>query len=238
MSSRTPPIRAVVLLSGGLDSTTVLALATAAGRQVHALSFRYGQRHALELACAARQAARMEVRAHEVVDVGHVGRLVASATSLVQGSPLDVPKDATPGAGAIPSTYVPARNTLFLAYALAWAEALDAREIWLGINALDYSGYPDCRPEFVAAFQKLADLATRTGVEGRPIRLETPLLHMSKADIVRAGHRLDVDYADTLSCYDPQVHGADAHACGRCDSCQLRREGFAQAALPDPTRYA
>jgi len=236
--SGTQPVRAVVLLSGGLDSTTVLALAAAAGRQTHALSFRYGQRHALELACAARQAARMGVRAHEVVDLGHVGRLVATATSLVEGSPLAVPKDATPGAGAIPSTYVPARNTLFLSYALAWAEALDAREIWLGINALDYSGYPDCRPEFVAAFQKLADLATRTAVEGRPISLETPLLHMSKADIVVAGHRLDVDYADTLSCYDPQVRGEHALACGHCDSCQLRRDGFNKANLPDPTRYA
>ena len=231
-------VRAVVLLSGGLDSTTVLALAAAAGREPHALSFRYGQRHAHELVYAARQAARMAARAHEVVDLGHVGRLVASATSLIADSPLDVPKGAVPGAGAIPSTYVPARNTLFLAYALAWAEALDAREIWLGINALDYSGYPDCRPEFVAAFQKLADLATRTGVEGRPIVLETPLLHMSKAQIVQAGHRLDVDYADTLSCYDPRLQGDHALACGRCDSCQLRRDGFTQAGLPDPTRYA
>lgn len=228
------PRRAVVLLSGGLDSCTVLALAAAAGRETYALSFRYGQRHAVELECAGRHAARRGARAHEVVDLAHVGRLVASATSLVQGSPLAVPRDAVPGAGEIPSTYVPARNTLFLAYALGWAEALGAAEIWLGVNALDYSGYPDCRPEFVAAFQRLADLATRAGVEGRPITLETPLLHMRKAQIVEAGAALDVDYADTISCYDP----LGALACGRCDSCQLRREGFMQAGLVDPTRYA
>ena len=226
--------RAVVLLSGGLDSTTVLALAAAEGRETYALSFGYGQRHAVELECARRQAARLGARAHEVVDLAHVGRLVAAATSLVKASPLAVPKDSQPDHATIPSTYVPARNTLFLAYALGWAEALEAREIWLGVNALDYSGYPDCRPEFVAAFQQLADLATRTGVEGRPISLRTPLLHLSKAQIVRAGHDLQVDYADTISCYDPQ----DTRACGHCDSCSLRRQGFAQAELPDPTRYA
>lgn len=226
--------RAVVLLSGGLDSTTVLALAAAEHRETYALSFGYGQRHAVELECARRQAARLGARAHEVVDLAHVGRLVASATSLVSASALAVPKDAEPGVGAIPSTYVPARNTLFLAYALGWAEALGAREIWLGVNALDYSGYPDCRPEFVAAFQKLADLATRTGVEGNPITLRTPLLHLTKSQIVRAGHGLQVDYADTISCYDPQ----GTLACGHCDSCTLRRQGFSQAQLPDPTRYA
>jgi 7-cyano-7-deazaguanine synthase len=226
--------RAVVLLSGGLDSTTVLALAAAEHRETYALSFGYGQRHAVELECARRQAARLGARAHEVVDLAHVGRLVASATSLVSASALAVPKDAEPGVGAIPSTYVPARNTLFLAYALGWAEALGAREIWLGVNALDYSGYPDCRPEFVAAFQKLADLATRTGVEGNPITLRTPLLHLTKSQIVRAGHDLQVDYADTISCYDPR----GTLACGHCDSCTLRRQGFSQAQLPDPTRYA
>ncbi len=226
--------RAVVLLSGGLDSTTVLALAAAEHRETYALSFGYGQRHAVELECARRQAARLGARAHEVVDLAHVGRLVASATSLVTASALAVPKDAEPGVGAIPSTYVPARNTLFLAYALGWAEALGAREIWLGVNALDYSGYPDCRPEFVAAFQKLADLATRTGVEGNPITLRTPLLHLTKSQIVRAGHDLQVDYADTISCYDPR----GTLACGHCDSCTLRRQGFSQAQLPDPTRYA
>lgn len=224
--------RAVVLLSGGLDSTTVLALARAAGREVYALSFRYGQRHAAELDCARRQAARFGVQAHEVVDLAHVGALVASATSLVAASPLAVPKDSS--ATGIPSTYVPARNTLFLAYALAWAEALAAREIWLGINALDYSGYPDCRPEFVHAFQALADKATRAGVEGHRIHLLTPLLEWSKAEIVAAGLRVGVDYADTVSCYDP----VDERACGRCDSCTLRRRGFAEAGVADPTRYA
>ncbi len=233
MSQAPDPIPAVVLLSGGLDSTTVLALAAGAGRQTHALSFRYGQRHAVEIECAARQAARMGARAHEVVDLGHVGRLVAAASSLVADSPLVVPKDGEPGAGPIPSTYVPARNTLFLAYALAWAEALGAREIWLGVNALDYSGYPDCRPEFVAAFQRLADLATRVGVEGRPIALMTPLLHMSTAQIVEAGVAHGVDYADTISCYDP----TGGHACRRCESCSLRLQGFVQAGVPDPTRY-
>lgn len=228
---------AVVLLSGGLDSTTVLALAAAAGRDTYALSFRYGQRHEVELDCASRQARRLGARAHEIVDLGHIAPLVAAATSLVRGSPLAVPMDAVPGAGPIPSTYVPARNTLFLAYALAWAEALGAREIWLGVNALDYSGYPDCRPEFIDAFQHLADLATRAGVEGRSIVLKTPLLQWTKAQIVAAGRGLDVDYADTISCYDPSVQGDAVLACGRCDSCQLRRQGFAQAGVPDPTRY-
>lgn len=223
--------RAVVLLSGGLDSTTVLALAHAAGREVFALSFNYGQRHEVELACARRQAQRYAVQAHEVVDLGHVGALVKAATSLVAGSELAVPKDAP--SGEIPSTYVPGRNTLFLAYALAWAEALAAREIWLGINALDYSGYPDCRPEFVHAFQEVADRATKAGVEGHRIHLHTPLLHWTKAQIVEAGVGLGVDYADTLSCYDP----SESRACGRCDSCQLRRRGFAEAGVADPTLY-
>lgn len=243
--------RAVVLLSGGLDSTTVLALASAAGREVYALSFRYGQRHEVELACARRQATRYGVAAHEVVDLGHVATLVASATSLVRGSPLDVPKDSLVklhdppglvklhgppglvGGPEIPNTYVPARNTLFLAYALAWAEALRAREIWLGVNALDYSGYPDCRPEFVHAFQVLADKATRLGVEGHRIHLLTPLIEWTKAQIVAAGLGVGVDYADTLSCYDP----SGDLACGRCESCQLRRRGFAEAGVADPTRY-
>jgi 7-cyano-7-deazaguanine synthase len=223
--------RAVVLLSGGLDSTTVLALAHAAGREVFALSFGYGQRHAVELACARRQAAKYEVKAHEVVDLGHVGKLVATATSLVAASELSVPKDAM--SGEIPSTYVPGRNTLFLAYALAWAEALAAREIWIGINALDYSGYPDCRPEFVHAFQELADKATKAGVLGHRTHVHAPLLRWTKAQIVEAGQRLGVDYADTVSCYDP----VDARACGRCDSCTLRRRGFEAAGVADPTRY-
>lgn len=232
---------AVVLLSGGLDSVTVLAIARAAGHEVYALSFRYGQRHALELRCAARQAQRLGARAHELVDLSHLGRLVAPATALVEGSGLQVPKDRdVEHAGDIPVTYVPARNTLFLSYGLAWAEALGAREIWIGVNALDYSGYPDCRPEFIDAFARMANLATRVGVEGQgdALRIRTPLIDLPKAGIITRGVALGVDYADTVSCYDP---AADDHgeplACGRCDSCLLRRKGFTEAGLADPTRY-
>ncbi|HET6582565.1 MAG TPA: 7-cyano-7-deazaguanine synthase QueC [Nannocystaceae bacterium] len=233
------PRAAVVLLSGGLDSATVLAVACALGRRVHALSFRYGQRHALELACARVQARRSGVVAHEIVDLAHIGSLLAPATALIAGSPLAVPKDRTPTpVGTIPSTYVPARNTLFLAYALAWAEAIDAADIWIGVNALDYSGYPDCRPAFVAAFAELAALGTRRGTEGDPIRIETPLLHLHKHEIIALGEEHAVDYAETLSCYDPVEAGAQVLACGRCESCSLRRTGFAEAGIADPTRYA
>ena len=226
---------AVVLLSGGVDSTTVLAIARAEGREVHALSFRYGQRHAAELQCAARQAAAHGAQAHEIVDLSHFGRLVAPATALTADSEVDIPKDRDVAAAEdVPVTYVPARNTLFLSYALAWAEALSAREIWIGVNALDYSGYPDCRPEYIAAFQTMANLATRDGVEGRALTVRAPLVDMDKASILREGARLGVDYAQTLSCYDPDPGGL---ACGRCDSCQLRRDGFVAAGLPDPTRY-
>ena len=232
MSAR--PTGAVVLLSGGLDSTTVLALAAAAGRDTYALSFRYGQRHEVELTCATRQARRFGARAHEIVDLGHIGPLVATATSLVRGSPLAVPRDAVPGAGEIPSTYVPARNTLFLAYALAWAEALGAGEIWLGVNALDYSGYPDCRPEFITAYEAMANLATRAGVEGNALKIHTPLIALTKAQTVEIGQRLGVDYALTSSCYDPNESG---QPCGHCDSCLLRLKGFADAGLEDPLEY-
>jgi len=232
---------AVVLLSGGLDSVTVLAIARQAGFSTHALSFRYGQRHVLELGCAARQARRWGAVAHEVVDLSHLGRLVASATALVEGSALAVPKGReVEDAGEIPVTYVPARNTLFLSYALAWAEALGARDIFIGVNALDYSGYPDCRPAFIESFARTANLATRIGVEGSgdAIRIQTPLLELSKAQIVGRGVELGVDYADTVSCYDPEADSDDRPlACGRCDSCQLRRKGFSEAAVPDPTRY-
>ncbi len=228
---------AVVLLSGGLDSVTVLALARARGRDVHALSFRYGQRHALELGCAARQAARFGATAHEIVDLGHLGRLVAPATALVAGSEHAVPKQGVAD-GEIPITYVPARNTVFLAYALAWAEAIDAADIWIGTNALDYSGYPDCRPEYIAAFAKLAGLATRRGVAGSPIAIEAPLQTLRKHEIVALGLQHGVDYADTTSCYDPSERDGLALACGHCDSCRLRRDGFAAAGVPDPTRYA
>jgi len=232
---------AVVLLSGGLDSVTVLAIARAAGYDAYALSFRYGQRHALELGCAARQAQRLGARAHEVVDLSHLGRLVASATALVEGSALTVPKDRdVDHAGDIPVTYVPARNTLFLAYALAWAEALGAGDLWIGVNALDYSGYPDCRPAFIDAFARMANLATRAGVEGdgQAIRIRTPLIDLPKAGIIERGVALGVDYADTVSCYDPAADPQGLPlACGHCDSCQLRRKGFHEAGVPDPTRY-
>ena len=247
-SSQAP---AVVLLSGGLDSTTVLAIAAReANQRVHALSFAYGQRHRLELSCARRQAARFGAVAHEVVDLSHLGRLVAPVSSLLAASPLEVP--AAPDSGtapesSIPSTYVPARNTLFLSYALAWAEVLGARDIWIGVNAVDYSGYPDCRPEFVAAFEQTANLATKMGVstadDSDRIRVRTPLIDLHKHEIISRGVALGVDYGDTLSCYDPRESKDPSDdeslplACGRCDSCTLRRQGFTAAGIVDPTRY-
>jgi 7-cyano-7-deazaguanine synthase len=229
-----PPV-AVVLLSGGLDSTTALALASRE-RTVFALSFRYGQRHAIELDCAARQARRFAVSAHEIVDIVDLGRLVAGASSLIAASGLQVGKDGGVQ-GEIPTTYVPARNAVFLSYALAWAEALDAVDIWIGTNALDYSGYPDCRPEFIDAFATMAGLATRRGSEGRPIAIAAPLGRMAKHEIISLGVAHGVDYADTVSCYDPMARAEGVTACGRCDSCRLRRSGFARAGVPDPTRY-
>jgi 7-cyano-7-deazaguanine synthase len=248
-----PRVSAVVLLSGGLDSSTVLALARAAGHEVYALSFRYGQRHEVELQAARRQARAQGVVRHVEIDLGHVAPLLAGATSLVSGSSLSVPKGEEPARGGIPNTYVPARNTLFLSYALAWAEALGAHDLWIGVNAVDYSGYPDCRPPFIAAFERLANLATREGVEGRAMHLHAPLLHLQKREIIRLGADHGVDFADTVSCYDPVLappsaarHGEAgepapdegvAWACGRCDSCQLRRQGFIDAGIADPTRY-
>ena len=219
--------RAVVLLSGGLDSATVLALAREQGRECYALSVAYGQRHEVELDAAAAVARSQRAREHRVmrVDLANIG-----------GSALTDPSIAvptTPGTG-IPVTYVPARNTIMLSLALAWAEVLDAREIHVGVNAIDYSGYPDCRPEFIAAFEQLARLATKAGVEGRGIDIRAPLIHMSKAQIVREGARLGVDYSLTVSCYQADARGL---ACGLCDSCKLRREGFVSAGLSDPTRY-
>jgi 7-cyano-7-deazaguanine synthase len=233
----------VVLLSGGLDSTTVLAIAAReAGQRVHALSFAYGQRHVVELGCAKRQAQRFDAVAHEIVDIAALGQLVRHATSLVAGSDLEVPSaQARAGQNDIPSTYVPARNTLFLSYALAWAEVLGARDIWLGVNAVDYSGYPDCRPEFIEAFERLAAVATKFGVEAdgsRGLRIHAPLIDLHKHEIIARGLSLGVDYADTTSCYDPRESQGSALACGRCESCSLRREGFSQANVPDPTRYA
>jgi 7-cyano-7-deazaguanine synthase len=234
---------AVVLLSGGLDSTTVLAIAAREhGQRVHALSFAYGQRHRLELEHARRQASAFGVVAHEVIDLGHLGRLLAPATALIAASALSVPSaDERHGASDIPVTYVPARNSLFLTYALAWAEVLGARSIWLGVNALDYSGYPDCRPEFIEAFERMANLATKIGVEATTaserIAVHAPLLHLHKHEIIARGAALGVDYADTLSCYDPVEREGGALACGRCESCALRRAGFEQAGIADPTRY-
>lgn len=225
-------MNAVVLLSGGLDSATVLAAAVRAGRRVSALSFRYGQRHHHEIAAARRVAAAWGVTDHTVCDID----LRVFGGSALTDAALAVPHDRTVeamGVG-IPITYVPARNTIFLSFALALAEVRGAAEIHLGINAVDYSGYPDCRPEYLAAFQEVARLATRQGVEGQPVQLVAPLIHLSKADIIRRGVALGVDYGLTSSCYDPAEDGA---ACGTCDACHLRRRGFAEAAVADPTRY-
>lgn len=219
--------RAVVLLSGGLDSATVLAMARAQGFECHALSVDYGQRHHAELAAAQRVARELGAREHRVINID----LTAFGGSALTDASIAVPEQASSG---IPLTYVPARNTIMLSLALAWAEVLQAQDIFFGVNAVDYSGYPDCRPEYVAAFERMANLATKAAVEGKPLALHAPLLHLSKAEIIRAGVRLGVNYALTVSCYQADEQG---RACGRCDSCRLRREGFAAAAVPDPTRY-
>ncbi len=224
--------KAVVLFSGGLDSTTCLAVAKNEGFAACALSFEYGQRHRVELEAARRVAQAMGVAAHLILPLP-LGAIGGSALT----ADIAVPKDRDTAAmeADIPVTYVPARNTIFLSMALGWAEVLGAQDIFIGVNALDYSGYPDCRPEFIAAFETTANLAVKEAVEGRlRIRIHTPLLRLSKADIVRLGTRLGVDYGLTHSCYDPTEEGL---ACGRCDSCLLRRKGFEEAAVPDPTRY-
>ncbi len=226
-------IRAVILLSGGLDSATCLAMARAEGYICHAVSFRYGQRHAVELDSARRIAAWAGVAEHIVIDID-LRQFGGSALT----ADIAVPKSrsAAEMADGIPITYVPARNTIFLSYALALAEVRGSSDIFIGVNALDYSGYPDCRPAFVESFQHTANLATRAGVEGkRPLRIHTPLMDMYKAEIIAAGKALGLDHAMTVSCYDPTPDGA---ACGQCDSCILRKKGFAEAGLPDPTRYA
>jgi 7-cyano-7-deazaguanine synthase len=222
---------AIVLLSGGLDSATALAMTRAAGRRCHALSFRYGQRHAVELAAAARVAEALGAASHRIIDVD----LRAIGGSALTGA-IEVPKgrsEAEIGAG-IPVTYVPARNTIFLAYAFAVAEVTGAGEVVVGVNVLDSSGYPDCRPTWLAAMQEVARLGTRAGAEGRELAIRAPLIEMSKAQIIRAGVALGVEYGLTHSCYDPSETGA---ACGGCDACALRRKGFEDAGVPDPTRY-
>ncbi|HSR88248.1 MAG TPA: 7-cyano-7-deazaguanine synthase QueC [Pontiella sp.] len=222
--------KAVVLLSGGLDSATAMAIARAEGFTVYAMSFRYGQRHAVELDCAAMQAEEAAGE-HRVVEID----LRAFGGSALTAD-IDVPKhdDVSELTGEIPVTYVPARNTVFLSYALAWAEVLGANDIFIGVNALDYSGYPDCRPEYIAAYEKMANLATVAGVSGRKLTIHTPLINLTKAEIIQLGLDLGVDYAKTTSCYDP---APDGRACGRCDSCLLRKKGFRDAGSKDPRPY-
>ncbi|MGD8999225.1 MAG: 7-cyano-7-deazaguanine synthase QueC [Granulosicoccaceae bacterium] len=229
MNTQTNKPRAVVLVSGGLDSATTLAIARAEGYTCFALSFDYGQRHAAELAASEQVADSIGVAEHKRI---HIDLNAIGGSALTEAC-IEVPKEGVKP-DVIPVTYVPARNTVFLALALGWAEVLGARDIFIGVNAVDYSGYPDCRPEFIAAFENLANLATRAGVEGERFHIRTPLIDLSKREIIERGTALGVDYALTISCYDPDVHG---RACGECDSCRLRREGFAAAGLADPTRY-
>ena len=224
--------KAVLLLSGGLDSTTLLAHALREGFDVHAMTFRYGQRHAVEIRSARRVAERFGVRDHVIVDID-LRTFGGSALTSDVAVPKD--RDLSHANDGIPITYVPARNTIFLSFALAWAEVLAAQDIFIGVNALDYSGYPDCRPEYIASFERMANLATRGGVEGtNPIRLQTPLIQLTKAEIIRLGLSLGVDYSITQSCYDPDPEG---RACGHCDACQLRLKGFAEAGGSDPAAY-
>lgn len=219
--------KAVVLLSGGLDSATTLAIARERGFECYAVSFDYGQRHRVELEAARRVAWQLDVREHKrvTIDLDNMGGSALTDPSL------EVPH--APGEG-IPITYVPARNTVFLAIALGWAEVLGATDLFIGVNAVDYSGYPDCRPEFIEAFARLANVATKAGVQGARYEIHTPLIALTKAEIIRCGHALGVDYAPTVSCYEPDAAG---RACGQCDSCRFRRHGFEEAGVEDPTRY-
>jgi 7-cyano-7-deazaguanine synthase len=223
--------KAVLLLSGGLDSATAGAMAKASGFELYALSFRYGQRHAVELQAATRVAAMLGVKEHKIADIDlrlFGGSALTADIAVPKGrSEVEMQQD-------IPVTYVPARNTIFLSFALGWAEVLDARDIFIGVNALDYSGYPDCRPAFIEAFEKTANLATAYGVKDGGIHIHAPLIDLTKAEIIKRGVALGVDYAQTLSCYDPNPQG---RACGECDSCQLRRKGFEMAGVEDPTAY-
>ena len=219
--------KAVILVSGGLDSTTVVAMAKSQGYDCYTLSFDYGQRHRSELVAAQRVSELMAVQEHKVVvlDLGSIGGSALTDISI------DVPESETSG---IPVTYVPARNTVFLSIALGWAEVLGANDIFLGVNAVDFSGYPDCRPDYISAFECLANLATKAAVEGQKLSIHAPLIDMSKAQIIQAGLQLGVDYSNTVSCYQASLEG---EACGRCESCRLRRQGFEQAGISDPTRY-
>lgn len=224
--------RAIVLLSGGLDSATVLAIAHAAGFTVHALSFRYGQRHAVELQAAQRVAQQFQVAEHVVAEID---LRVFGGSALTADVAVPKSRSLAEMSHDIPVTYVPARNTVFLSFALAYAETRGASDIFIGVNALDYSGYPDCRPEYIAAYEQMANLATKAGVEGRQrLKIHTPLIELSKAEIIQRGLALGVDYSLTHSCYDPAADGA---ACGQCDSCLLRLKGFAEAGAVDPVRY-
>ncbi|MBI5583927.1 MAG: 7-cyano-7-deazaguanine synthase QueC [Deltaproteobacteria bacterium] len=225
--------KAVVLSSGGVDSTTVMAIARSEGYEIYSLSFHYGQRHSRELEAAEGVAKALGVKEHLIihVDLGQIG-----GSALTDATPVPKGRAAEEMQREIPVTYVPARNTIFLSLALAWAEVLGAEDIFIGVNAVDYSGYPDCRPEYIEAFERMANLATKAGVEGRlRVRIKTPLIHLSKADILRRGRALGVDYGLTHSCYDP---ASDGGACGLCDSCLLRKKGFQEAGMEDPTRYA
>lgn len=219
--------RAVILLSGGLDSATTLAIALSEDFACHALSVDYGQRHSIELDAARRVAKTLGVAEHRIMRVD----LAGIGGSALTDAAIAVPEQPTKG---VPVTYVPARNTMLLSLALAWAEVLESRDVFIGVNVLDYSGYPDCRPAFIAAYEKLAALATKAGVEGKPTRIHAPLIKLSKAEIIRRGTGLGVDFSQTVSCYQADEEG---RACGRCDSCRLRREGFKTAGIADPTRY-
>lgn len=220
--------RAVVLLSGGLDSATVLAIARSQGYQCYALSMAYGQRHAAELNAAARIAKALEAVDHKVMSIG----LDSIGGSALTDTTIQIPEQLAEG---IPVTYVPARNTVFLSMALGWAEVLDAQDIFIGVNAVDYSGYPDCRPKFIEAFEHLANLATKAGVEGKSFQIHTPLIDLSKGEIIQQGIALGLDYSLTVSCYQATENG---EACGSCDSCRLRARGFSEAGVPDPTNYS
>ncbi len=220
-------MKAVILLSGGLDSATILAIAKDHGYQCYALSFNYGQRHCAELIAAAKIAKAFAVVEHKTIDLD----LTQIGGSALTDNKIDIPESPTVG---IPITYVPARNTIFLSYALAWAEVMDINNIFIGVNAVDYSGYPDCRPEYIQSFERMANLATKSGVEGSKLTIHTPLIDLSKAEIIKQGNRLNVDYALTISCYQVDEDGI---ACGVCDSCRFRKEGFENAKVSDPTRY-